>query len=421
MRISRQELDISMRVMKLNTLIFGGGIAGLWLLEELRARGADPLLVERDALGAGQTICSQGILHSGLKYTLQGLVTPAARAARQMPELWQAALRGEGSVDLSQVSLRSPHCYLWRTNDFSSRLGMFGAHIGLKVTPETVDADARPAVFQDCPGPVARVAEPVIDPGDLLRVLAEQNHDRIIRIDSADFDPPSAGEIQSLRLRSADRTIELRPRHLIFAAGKGNETLRSACGLSNTVTQRRPLQMVMVRGDLPECFGHCVDGAKTRVTITSARDRAGRVVWQLGGQVAELGVNGSPHDAITFARQELKAVLPGVNFQNAEWGSYRIDRAEERMRLGGRPDSISIIQEGNILTVWPTKLVLAPLLAQQVCERLNVTPSGSSQNDPNLFADWERPSVALPPWERLAEWIADRNVPQKSAGQRKAA
>ena len=181
-----------MQVLELDTVIFGGGVAGLWVLDELRRRGVDALLVERDALGAGQTICAQGILHSGLKYTLQGMVTAAAREARRMPEVWREALEGRGELDLSGVKVRSEHCYLWRTNDLSSRLGMFGAHVGLKVTPETVEEESRPMVFRGCPGKVARVGEPVIDTGDLLLVLSERNRERIVRADEVEFETTGA-------------------------------------------------------------------------------------------------------------------------------------------------------------------------------------------------------------------------------------
>ena len=42
-----------------------------------------------------------------------------------------------------------------------------------------------------------------------------------------------------------------------------------------------------VRGALPGLCGHAIEGAKTRVTITSDVDARGRTVWQLGGQVSE--------------------------------------------------------------------------------------------------------------------------------------
>ena len=55
-------------------VVFGGGIAGLWLLNRLRDEGNDAILLEADGLGAAQTLASQGIIHGGLKYALGGSV-----------------------------------------------------------------------------------------------------------------------------------------------------------------------------------------------------------------------------------------------------------------------------------------------------------------------------------------------------------
>ena len=71
--------------MKLDTdvVIFGGGCAGLWLLDELRRRGLRVVLLESGRLGGGQTTGSQGILHGGVKYLLKGLFS--ASAGRVLP------------------------------------------------------------------------------------------------------------------------------------------------------------------------------------------------------------------------------------------------------------------------------------------------------------------------------------------------
>ena len=55
-----------------DVVIFGGGVAGLWLLDELVRRGRDALLLESSRLGTGQSIAAQGIIHGGLKYSLAG-------------------------------------------------------------------------------------------------------------------------------------------------------------------------------------------------------------------------------------------------------------------------------------------------------------------------------------------------------------
>ncbi|HCC44093.1 MAG TPA: FAD-binding oxidoreductase, partial [Gammaproteobacteria bacterium] len=53
---------------KIDIAILGGGIAGLWLLNLLVSRGYSVVLLEKEALGAGQTIASQGMIHGGVKY-----------------------------------------------------------------------------------------------------------------------------------------------------------------------------------------------------------------------------------------------------------------------------------------------------------------------------------------------------------------
>ena len=166
------------------------------------------------------------------------------------------------------------------------------------------------------------------------------------------------------------------PKHVIFAAGSGNANLREQTGLSPQTMQRRPLHMVMVRSDrpgtdtLPEFNGHCVDGARTDVTITSDRDSQGRTVWQLGGQLAEDGVALDAARLILHARRELAAVIPGIDLSNTEWATYRVDRAEFRTPGRSRPDTFSLLHEENTLTAWPTKLALVPLLAENIAEHV---------------------------------------------------
>ena len=57
-----------MRVnLQVDIAIFGGGVAGLWLLNRLRKAGYQAILLEADRLGAGQTRYAQGIIHGGTK------------------------------------------------------------------------------------------------------------------------------------------------------------------------------------------------------------------------------------------------------------------------------------------------------------------------------------------------------------------
>ena len=69
--------------------IVGGGIAGLWLLNRAANAGYSTLLIEKAALGAGQTLASQGMIHGGVKYMLGGITTGASETIAGMPARWQ--------------------------------------------------------------------------------------------------------------------------------------------------------------------------------------------------------------------------------------------------------------------------------------------------------------------------------------------
>ncbi|MBT7352376.1 MAG: FAD-dependent oxidoreductase, partial [Phycisphaerae bacterium] len=91
----------------LDAVIIGGGVAGLLTLDALHRRGCHAWLIERTALGAGQTIQSQGIVHGGLKYALGGAAHAAAKAVSEMPDRWRSMLSGEADPNLSAVAMRS--------------------------------------------------------------------------------------------------------------------------------------------------------------------------------------------------------------------------------------------------------------------------------------------------------------------------
>src|SRR5262245_44923203 len=148
--------------MDMDVVIFGGGAAGLWLLDELVRRGQNVVLLEANALGTGQTVAAQGIIHGGLKYTLQGMLTKSATSIREMPAIWRECLDGRREPNLSGVRRRADNCFLWQTDSLRSRLGILGAQFGLRVTPQTVAAEERPELLRSCPGTVARLPEQVI-------------------------------------------------------------------------------------------------------------------------------------------------------------------------------------------------------------------------------------------------------------------
>jgi glycerol-3-phosphate dehydrogenase len=397
---------------RLDVVIFGGGGAGLWLLNVLVTRGYRAVLLEAGRLGDGQTACSQGIIHGGLKYTLDGVLSRSAAAIRDMPAVWRECLAGRTMPSLGDTRVRAEHCYLWRTESVRGRLAMIGARMGLRVAPRAVAAEDRPPALAGCPGTVARIAEQVIDPVSLLADLAQAHRDAMLKIDAAEglhlsLDGP--GQVSAIVLTppasGPDRVLE--PRTVVFTAGAGNAALCESAGVSHLGRQqRRPLHMLMMRGDLPPLNGHCVDGARTRVTITSDTDSTGRTVWQVGGEVAERGVDMDQAQLIRYAAAEIRTVLPDLDLAGVEWSSYRVDRAEAAA-AGRRPNDVSVVGEGNVLVAWPTKLALVPRLALRIAAGLAVPDSPPGRGAGDTFDDWPRPEVAAAPWETEQQWYAD--------------
>jgi hypothetical protein len=99
------------------------------------------------------------------------------------------------------------------------------------------------------------------------------------------------------------------------------------------------------------------------------------------------------------ARAELRRSLPDLNLDGLEWAAYGIDRAEAATRTGQMPDDAHIIHEENIVTAWPTKLALAPRLAQRILQLLAPPAhAGGVVRGP-------APPLARGPWE-TAQWRA---------------
>lgn len=382
-------------ILQPDVLIFGGGIAGLWLLDRLRREGYAALLLERHALGRGQTMAMQGIIHGGLKYALSGILTGSAQAIRGMPKRWDAHFRGETLPDLRMVHLRATSCLLWSDGSVVGQLSLQAAKMGLQTPVMAVSASERPIPLRGC-REVYAVAEPVVDPQSLLAAFIGLHHEAIIHVPS--FDPLYLEHGFGVGCRNG---VQIRPKYAIFTAGETNEALRSVARLSPGAMQRRPLHFPVLVGDLPDLNGHCIHGAKTRITVTTQRRGPRMAAWQIGGQVSEDGVGMGAQALKERVFAELAAALPGYTLPPVEFFSFPIDRAEGRHPSGARPEDPVILRDEGILTVWPTKFALVPLLADWVLAAL---PSPSGVDLPPMSGlGFQAPEIAPFPWPWPAE------------------
>jgi glycine/D-amino acid oxidase-like deaminating enzyme len=383
-------------------LIFGGGIAGLWLLNRLRQAGYSVLLFEREALGSGQSIASQGMIHGGMKYALGGALTGASEAIADMPAHWRACLAGQGDVDLCGARLLSEAYYMWPRHSLRSRLNAFLGSKALRGKVSAVPLDEWPAFFHGhATGALYRLHDIVLDVPSLLATLAGCHQNCIYRLDSAQCRFDGAGP-DALILPDGTR---IEAQRFIFSAGAGNEALLEQVNLPQSIRpamQRRPLHMVIAkhRYDAP-LYLHCVSdqlSATPELTITTHPCQDGRTAWYLGGELAEAGVKRSASEQTQAARALLTELFPWCNWNEAEFSSFHIDRAEARQSGGKRPDQDSLLCAAKVLCAWPTKLTLAPNLATLVLDHLQ--RSGvSPRHAPAPPLPLPRVAIATPPWE----------------------
>ncbi len=373
--------------------IFGAGIAGLWAFHRFKALGYDVLLLESDTIGGGQTIASQGIIHSGLKYAFAGKINKLAASISAMPDLWRAAMRGEGDVDLSAARYNAQSQYLLIPGGFMGGLVKLVTRQALGNNVHEVAKDDWPQEIKDSgfKGTVVFMDEPVLDIPSVIRALAEPYKDCIRKIDTP-MTPLGFLEHHGI----------VAQHKIITAAGSNAALAKKSQHDEGLETQVRPLLMGMLKPAPYPLYAHLVGNSdKPVATITSHMAEDGALVWYLGGGVAERDKDSDATEVYDAARKGFAKYLPKVDLSKVEWASLPIDRIEGKSEVDGwMPDTPTIHSVGNKHYCWPTKLTFAPLLSDRLLERIDTPPSHQTSD----FSDLPSVAYSQTPWDK-AKWI----------------
>ncbi len=391
----------------IDVAIVGAGIAGLWLLNQLTAQGYRCALFESNAIGAGQTIYSQGIIHGGIKYSLKGKLQKATQSITDMPVIWQACLQGKGCIDLSETNILSPNYYLWSTDNISSRLSTLLASKVLRQSSQHLRREDYPACFQhnDFHGNIYKVNEIVLDIPSLINNLTKNTKQAIYKIKNNGCSlTMKNNQINHLTLTNDnDEQIDVKAQQYIFTAGEGNQAFLKYWE-DPPLMQTRPLHAVIMKLKQPlSLYAHCIGLHHVpRLSITSHLAHDGNIVWYLGGKLAEDGIHVDNQTQCDRAKNELSILFPWFNFYDCQIKSFIINRAEGKQAKGKRPDSSTIYQRGNAHIIWPTKLVFAPKVGIDI-----MTAFSENQIKPTEEAQttipWPQPSIATPIWDELLQ------------------
>lgn len=388
-------------------IIEGAGIAGLWALRRLLAAGYDAVLLEREAIGAGQTLGAQGILHGGVKYGLDGSNREIAAKLRDLPPIWHECLAGRHEPSLAAARSLSPCQHLWAAGSWLSQVGATVGARAMQGEVRKLDREAWPSALREGghKGAVFELEETVLEVKSVLAALAAPVRSRIFRVPQApEFEARPDGGLAALKFGDLRLTADL----FLFTAATGNEAAADALGLGRGITQRRPLKQIMVKGKLPVLYGHCVTvSPKPVVTITS-HPLDGETVWYLGGGVSEDGAGLTDDEAIANARRKLKELFPQLNFSNTHWAAWSVDRAEPNA-ASRLPDGPALVESGNAALAWPAKLVYAPALAEKALDfaASRRAPASGSSLTPTALPEGTVPlpqaEIGFFPWE-TASW-----------------
>lgn len=378
-------------------VIFGAGIAGLWNFHRLKRMGYNVLLLEKEAIGCGQTIASQGIIHSGLKYAVAGKVNALARSISAMPLKWRAALRGEGPVNLSDAKtladsqlLLIPQGVLGGITKIVTQK-ILGSGVR-EIAPEDWPKDVKKSGFQ---GTVVFMDEIVLDMPSVIHALSEPYKDSIRKITDEEARHP----LEFLKRH------RIEPKKILFTGAVENHPLAEQNGHNAGLqTQKRPLLMGMMKPAPYPLYAHCIGKTdKPVVTITTHKDKDGELVWYLGALVAERKKDAAPDKVYSAAIKAFKKYLPHVDVSQAQWAVLPIDRSEGKSKTDGwMPDTPTVHHAGNTLYCWPTKMTFAPMLGDMIVEELE--KDGLKPSNQNT--DWSflpEADYTPTPWD-AAQW-----------------
>jgi len=376
-----------MQTIQTDIIIIGAGIAGLWLHHRLNDLGFHALLIDKSFIGNGQTLSSQGIIHGGAKYSLNGILSNATSSIADMPDRWISCLKGNGEVDLSATQVLSHHQLMWSTQNLSSKISSFFSSKALHGKIQAISPTAYPDEFKNpaFKGNLYQLNEPVLDVPSLLDSISKKWRHRILRLDQ----PYTLNRNQQGQLDSIDvnNTLHLQATEFILTSGEGNEKLLNSLNIHAPKMQRRPLQMVLT--------SHCHTDKEN--------------VWYIGGNIAEDGVKFSSTALIEKTKKILDDILPWISTEDSQWETHSVNRAEPAQKNRLRPDTAFVESVDNIHIAWPTKLALAPDLSDKVLNTLQQKKCLPNNNlnhtnvDKQLLSAQHFSQNTLSPslWERL--------------------
>ncbi|MDQ6948884.1 MAG: FAD-dependent oxidoreductase, partial [Actinomycetota bacterium] len=386
-------------------MIVGGGVAGLWLLNELRTCGWSAILVTQGELGGRQTGHSHGYIHRGHLYRQAVRGTKAGEAVQ---DLFLASLLWDEWLENNEPEydkLPAPHeqgLFGFRSEERGRECDALWASYGLTSVP----ADA-PSVFDGSAMHCLRVADArCLNTTWLTQTLVGDLHASIIEIDHDPVFNKAGQRITSVDVQIADETITLSTRAVVLTAGSGNQALVDAIhGKPRRMAVDRSAHMLVVEGSkeiLEPVSGIFELNSEDALFLVSRIDSArNAVVWLVSDSCRQTDAE----RWLEHVDAELAEVFPSFSPLRNKllWGLYYAPKAEliHADLSAGRTPTLHIDRVlDNAWCVWPIKLTLAPLAALDIEGRVKAY-LGDPPGTASPLLPGKAPRIARERWQQL--------------------
>ena len=403
------------RAIEPDVLIIGGGVFGLWLLNELHQRKYLALLLERRELGGEQTCHSHVYLHEGHLYReAQKKLSAQLREVHVLWDAWLTAHAVERGFE--------PSCFGFKSAAAADARVALWSQLGLPATETPAPAALTGGKIMR----TFRTGGRCLTGESLVEHLRRDVDDLITRVDEIEAItvtlPPAGAEVTEVRAMVQDEPLLFRPRALVIAAGAGNQALldlaaggrRPLAGVVREAQQLRLAHMLIVRGaadDLEPMTGIFPDAGGLFLV---SRVMGDEVIWLVSDNRSpplSFAEEWLAHDTRRWLPRvllELREIAPSQfaadKLCRLRWGAYDAPKAERRV-TGTLPDQEQIEQFHikNLWAVWPTKLTLAPKASRAVTSQIRKVlgaPTRKSRLPPAWTTARRRPDTAPERWRQ---------------------
>jgi glycine/D-amino acid oxidase-like deaminating enzyme len=376
-------------------VVVGAGVTGLLAALELDSRGIAVLVIERGGVCSGQTGQCHGWLHRGAVFPDAGPqhCEQLDRGARQWETIIKRARDPGPLID----------CYVGGLHERTLE-SVAGVWRRLGLTYQRSDSGGTACAWM-VHGPESAIVPLVA----LRAVLAEsgvalRNAEAIGIVSSS-----RTTRAEALLVRAGERIVRLSADAFILANGAGIGTILSDPTLSHSITRRLSF-MLVVRSSAVCERGFAIPEQEALglfgVSRLDARDRY-LLLSNFLSYSAVAGIGYSQTNWLRGIRPTIERFLPDIwSAEDALWGVYPAFKVEPTRRLALGVASMSVVPTtfDNVVAGVPGKLVLAPLLAEQLADA--VTPYTPPRPEPGVprWLTTERLGALPPAWWGPEEW-----------------